>query len=114
VNTLYPTADGAPPQTQQFSAVVHNSTNTGITWSVAGGTANGTIDGAGLYTAPAAVPSGTVTITATAQADPGKSDSAAVHILTPTPAGTSAISVTVTENTQPQAVHTVGFNLTVQ
>ncbi|HWZ84337.1 MAG TPA: hypothetical protein VNW47_17040 [Terriglobales bacterium] len=115
VNTLYPNLNSAPPQTQQFTAVVHNATNQAVTWTVAGGAANGTIDSSsGLYTAPGAVPGGTVTATATAVADITKSANAAVNILTPTPSGTSAITVTVTEATQPQAQHTVGFNLTVQ
>jgi hypothetical protein len=115
VNTLYPNLNGAPPQTQQFTAVVHNATNQAVTWTVAGGAENGTIDAnTGLYTAPNAIPGGTVTVTATAVADITKSGNAAVNILTPTPSGTSAITVTVTEATQPQAQHTVGFNLTVQ
>jgi hypothetical protein len=70
----------------QFDALVTGSTNTGVTWSVAGsgcsGTSCGTISTAGLYTAPGAVPSpATVTITVTSQVDPGKSASATVEIM---------------------------------
>ena len=114
VNNLYPNLNGAPPQTQQFTATVHNSSNQSVTWVVAGGAANGTIDLNGLYTAPGAVPAGAVTVTATAQADATKSGNATVNIKTPTPPGTSLITVTVTEATQPQARHTATFNLTVQ
>ena len=38
---------------QQFTATVNNSTNQNVTWAVTGGSANGTVDGTGLYTAPA-------------------------------------------------------------
>ena len=114
VNTLYPSLNGAPPQTQQFTAIVNNATNQAVDWTVGGGAANGTIDVSGLYTAPATVPAATVSVTATAVTDASKSASAAVNILTPTPAGSSAITVTVTEATQPQAQHTTGFHLTVQ
>jgi hypothetical protein len=115
VNTLYPNLNGAPPQTQLFTATVHNATSQTVTWAVGGGAANGIIDAAsGLYTAPNAVPAGAVTVTATAQADASKSANATVNIQTPTSPGTSLITVTVTEATQPQAQHTATFNLTVQ
>lgn len=114
VNTLYPNLNGAPPQTQLFAATVHNSTNQSVTWAVTGGAANGTVDANGLYTAPVALPVGAVTVTASAQADSGRSGDATVNIQTPTPSGTSAITVTVTEATQPQAQHSVTFNLTIQ
>jgi hypothetical protein len=97
-----------------FTATVHNSTNQSVGWTVAGGASNGTIDSTGLYTAPGVVPAGAVTITATAEMDSTKSDNATVNIQTPTPPFTGAISVTVTEATQPQALHATNFNLTVQ
>jgi hypothetical protein len=111
VNTLYPNLNGAPPQTQQFTATVHNSTNQNVTWAIAGGAENGAIDVNGLYTAPGAVPAGAVAVTATAQ---GQSGNAVVNIKTPTPSGISLITLTVTEATQPQAQHAATFNLTVQ
>ncbi len=63
-------------QTQQFTATVTGSTNTAVTWSLSGtsctGTACGTIDGNGLYTAPALIPSdATVKVSATSQANTG-------------------------------------------
>ena len=75
------TASVAVGKTQQFTAAVTGSTNTGVTWSVAGGTPNGTITSTGLYTAPTSVPNPpTVTVTATSQANTAKSASAKVTI----------------------------------
>ncbi|MGP0095759.1 MAG: hypothetical protein ACLPHI_01865 [Terriglobales bacterium] len=81
---------------QQFSATVNNSTNQTVTWAVAGGSVNGTIDGTGLYTAPAVVPSpatATVTATSALAASPG---STFVTVATPTALGSSLITVTAT------------------
>jgi hypothetical protein len=111
LNTLYPNLNGAPPQTQTFTATVSNATNKTVTWAVAGDVSNGTIDAnTGVYTAPTAVPAGAVTVTATAQADSTKSGNATVNIQTPTPAGTYPITVTVTEGA---VQHTTTFNLIV-
>jgi hypothetical protein len=76
--------------TQTFSATVTGSSDTGVTWqvnSVAGGNATvGTISAAGVYTAPATLPSpATVTVTAVADADSTKTASATVTL---TQAGT--------------------------
>ena len=111
VNSLYPSLPGAPAQTKQFAATVSNSTNQSVTWAVTGGSANGTIDATGLYTAPPALPANpAVTVTATSAADATKSGSAKVNLQTPTPSGTTLITVTVTEGTLP---HQTMFNLTV-
>jgi len=83
---------------QQFSASVSGTSNTSVTWSVNGvnggnGTV-GTISSAGLYTAPASVPSGgSVTVKATSAADTTKSASATVSI---TAAPTVAVSISPT------------------
>src|SRR5205807_12859 len=71
--------------TQQFSAVVQNTSNTAVTWQVNGVTGGnatvGTISSSGLYTAPGVVPNpATVTVTAVSQADATKSASAQVTI----------------------------------
>lgn len=67
--------------TQQFTATVTGATNTAVTWSVAGGSSNGTISMVGLYTAPASVPNpAKVTVTATSQADSSKFASATVTV----------------------------------
>jgi hypothetical protein len=81
---------------QQFAATVNGSTSQSVTWAVMNGSANGTVDGTGLYTAPAVVPNpATVTVTATsaAAANPG---STFVTVATPTALGTSQITVTAT------------------
>ena len=72
--------------TQQFSASVSGTSNTGTTWTVQGsgcsGTACGTIDSNGLYTAPPALPSpASATVTAASAADPSKTNSAYVSIV---------------------------------
>jgi len=84
---------------QTFAATVTNTTDTSVTWSVdgiAGGNAStGTITSAGVYTAPADLPSqATVSISATSQADATKSATAQITIssditisVTPTSAG---------------------------
>jgi hypothetical protein len=72
----------APGATQQFSATVLNTVNTGETWSVDGffnGNATvGTISTAGLYKAPAI--NGTHNVVATSAADTSKSDTAIVTV----------------------------------
>ena len=74
---------------KQFTA------NQNVTWAVTGGSANGMIDGSGLYSAPAAVPNpARVTITATPAA--GAAGSAFVTVAAPTAVGTSHITVTAT------------------
>jgi hypothetical protein len=84
------TASVQAGQTQQFTASVTGTSNTAVTWSVAGGEANGTISAAGLYTAPATVPaSPEVTVQATAQADTTKTATATVTVTAP------AVSVSV-------------------
>ena len=70
----------------QFHAMVHNSPNDAVTWSLSGvgcgGASCGTLSSTGLYIAPESVPiPATVTVTATSVADPSKSASATVTIL---------------------------------
>jgi serine protease len=75
-----------PGGTQAFVATVLNAgANTNVVWYVnriAGGNATvGTVTGAGLYTAPATIPSqGTVTVTAVSTYDTSRSGSAVVAI----------------------------------
>lgn len=72
------TAQVAGSATEQFTATVTNTTNTAVTWSVTGG---GSINVAGLYTAPASVPTqAAVTVTATSQADSTKTATAAITL----------------------------------
>jgi hypothetical protein len=108
--TLFPNLTGFPDQTQQFSAMVSNSSSQTVTWAVTGGSGNGTIDSTGLYTAPATLPSPAnvqVTATSTATTTPG---TATVNLQTPTPTGPFPIIVTITEG---GIQHTTTFTLTV-
>lgn len=86
---------------QNFTAQVSGTTNTTVTWSVVGGTSNGTITPSGFYSAPATVPNqAQVTVMATSQADTTKSGTATVTVtapipsltLFPNPAGVSVFS----------------------
>jgi len=93
--------------TQKFSANVVGTANTAVTWTVTCGVAScGTVDGTGLYTAPASVASSplSVTVTATSNADNTKSASATVSVTT-----TPVISVAISPNTS----QTVTLNGTV-
>ncbi len=71
-------------KTQQFYAGVSNNSNTAATWQVntkpGGDTTVGTIDSKGLYTAPATLPSGNVSVTAVSVADPTASASSPVTL----------------------------------
>jgi uncharacterized protein (DUF1800 family) len=83
----------APGATQAFGAAVTGTTNTAVAWSVngiaGGNTTVGSISAAGLYTAPAAVPSpATVTVRATSAANTSASAQASVTITAPTTPGT--------------------------
>jgi len=77
---------------QAFTAKVTGSSNTAVTWQVNGATGGnttaGTITSAGVYTAPAAVPSpAVVTVTAVSVAAPTDSGSASVTITAPASTG---------------------------
>jgi uncharacterized protein (DUF1800 family) len=76
--------------TQQFTAAVSGAANTTVTWTVngiAGGNATvGTIDAAGLYTAPPQAPQpNLVTVQAASSAQPSASGSSSVTLLNPVP-----------------------------
>jgi hypothetical protein len=75
--------------TMQFYAAVTGTTNNSVTWSVQGavagqgcaGTACGSVDANGLYTAPALAPSpNAISLIATSQADSTKSASATIAV----------------------------------
>jgi len=89
-NAFLPPSGSAPSQLQ-FTATVTGPSNTAVTWSVTSGvtgsgcsgTACGTIDSNGLYTAPDAAPSpNAISVTATSMADLSQSASASVSITT--------------------------------
>ncbi len=99
-------------QTQQFAANVTGTSNTGVTWSLASGSA-GTISASGLYTAPSTI-SGmeTVTVIATSSANTMDTGSATITLnpktLSGSPSGNYTITVTGTGSV------TTTFTLTVQ
>lgn len=64
--------------TQQFTAVVSNSTNTTVTWSITEGATGGAITTGGLYTAPGTP--GTYHVVATSVGDATKSATATVTV----------------------------------
>lgn len=80
----------SPGGTQQFFASVSGSINTAVLWSAqsavtgqgCAGTSCGSIDGNGLYTAPAVAPSpNAISVIATSQADASKSATATLALL---------------------------------
>jgi len=76
------TATLGPSQTQQFQATVQNAANSNmaVSWSISPSGA-GTVDGTGLYTAPASITSTqTVTLTATSVAYPYATKSATITL----------------------------------
>ena len=85
--------------TQQFAASVANTSNLSVTWSVTevGG---GTVDAAGLYTAPAT--SGVYHVVATSVADGTKSDTATVTVSAPVSITISPKTATVQANATKQ------------
>src|SRR3989441_222447 len=95
ITILPASASVAVGQTQQFTASVSGTSNTGVTWAVngtiGGSSTVGTISSNGLYTAPNSPPNPTtVTVTATSTANTSKSASASVTI---TSGGTGPVTV---------------------
>lgn len=88
--------------TAQFSATVLNSANQNVTWQVNGTTGgnstNGTISSAGLYTAPASMPGGVVTVTAIAKVDASASGYVTEAIWNPVPAVNNVAATQVGAN----------------
>jgi hypothetical protein len=66
---------------QQFLPTISNSTNTGVTWTVTGGSISST----GSFTAPKVTSNTTVTVKATSSADPTKTATATVTVSTTVP-----------------------------
>jgi hypothetical protein len=97
----------------QFSATVTGSTNTAVVWNISGagcnGAACGAITTAGLYTAPATLPTPpTVAIKATAMADPAASASATVTLVAAALLSVSPPSAQLNPGAQLQFTATVG------
>lgn len=107
--TIAPTsATVSTGNSQQFTAGVFGTSNTGVAWSVGGGASNGTISSTGLYTAPATVPNpAQVTVTVASLADSSKTASAIITVQ-------SAVSVQILPQTVTlQVTGTQQFSATV-
>ncbi len=85
--------------TSQYTATVTGTSNTAVTWAVngtiGGNATNGTISTTGLYTAPAAIPTGTITISATSAASTSVSGSTVNALENPVPVAASATATEV-------------------
>jgi hypothetical protein len=97
VVTISPNASSLQAgQSQQFAATVSGTSNTSINWLVngnmGGNSAVGTISSAGMYRAPVAVPSGSITVTAQSASQSSASASAAVSIMPP---ATVSVSISI-------------------
>jgi hypothetical protein len=113
VVTISPTsAQVITSSKQQFIVVVSGSANTSVTWTVAGsgcsGITCGSVSSAGLYTAPAKVPSpAVVNVKATSVADSTKSATAVVTIIPPVVVSVTPTTASVAVGGQQQFVATV-------
>jgi hypothetical protein len=99
--TISPSASSLQAgQSQQFAATVSGTSNTAVNWlvngSIGGNSAVGTISSSGIYSAPAAIPSGSVTVTAQSAVQSSASASAAVSIVPP---ATVSVSISPTSAT---------------
>lgn len=93
--------------TQQFTATVTGTANTGVTWTLQGagcsGSSCGTITSSGLYTAPPSVPSpATVTVIATSVADGTTTGKATVTVIVPVVVTISPMTAIVAVSTTQQ------------
>src|SRR5262249_24199276 len=78
-----------------FTTTVTGSSNTGVSWSV--NPAVGAISAAGLYTAPATIPSAqSVTVTATSLADLTKTAAAVIALTVLPPADVTPPTISIT------------------
>src|SRR6202035_3932355 len=82
-------------QSQTFTAVVTNSSNTAVTWSIQEGASGGTISASGVYTAP--MKSGVYHVVVVSIADASKSASAAITTTAPAPGFTSTAPTVASE-----------------
>jgi hypothetical protein len=91
--------------TAQFTAVVSNTSNVGVTWTAS----TGTISSSGLYQAPTVTVKTTATVTATSAANPAQSGKATVTI-TPVQKTPLAVSTTFL----PTAISGTAYTATLQ
>lgn len=93
VSIMTSTSNATVPMgaSQAFTATVTGASNTGVTWSIQEGSAGGTIDATGKYTAPKTA--GTYHIIVTSMADPSKSVVITVTVTSVTTGNPVSISV---------------------
>ncbi len=100
-------------ETQQFTAVVSNTANTAVTWSVTAGA----IDSAGLFTAPSVSSTRQIQVKATSQADATRNATVALTVnpVATTPAAPVPHSVFLswTSSTDPNTVSYSVYRSTV-
>ncbi len=95
-------------QTQQFSATVSNTSNTAVTWSISPSSGAGSINPAGLYTAPASIASPqTVTVTATSQASGAIASTGTVTLSPPVSVSVNPTTATLNATQTQQFAATV-------
>ncbi len=82
-------------QSQPFSALVVNASNTAVTWSVQEGPAGGSITASGVYTAP--MKAGNYHVVAVSVADASHTATAAITATAPAPGFTSTAPVAASE-----------------
>jgi hypothetical protein len=87
-----PSASVQTGSTQQFSATVAGTSNTGVTWSATGGT----ISSAGLFTAGGIA--GSYAVTATSLADTSKSAQVPVTLTAPAPPAPAGTAASITKD----------------
>ncbi len=98
------TASVVSGKTQQFTALVSNTSNTSVTWKAS----SGSISAAGLYTAPQVSSTTSATVTATSVAAPTVASSATVTISAP---GASPVAITTTSVPPATSGSAYGFAL---
>lgn len=106
-------------QTHQFVATVTGSPDQGVSWwvnDIEGGNAVvGTIDVAGLYTAPATPPTpNTVTLKAVSVVDPSRAATASVTVVNPVPTLVSISPTTVDAGSPDTTLTVTGADFTPQ
>src|SRR5206468_2580629 len=97
----------AATQTQQLTATVTNQSNSAVNWSL--NPQIGTVSSAGLYTAPASIPSQqTVTVTATSQANSALTAWTTVTLSPSTPYDLNLPAMTITSGSSAfNALHNI-------
>jgi hypothetical protein len=106
-----PTPSIATERSVKLTATVTGTTQTAVTWSVDGGSANGDVAQDGTFRAPCNVPLGAVTVRAKSAFDPSRSGTATVTVVPGIAVTATAAVGTPADTTAPSA--NVGQAITV-